>query len=404
MPSLPGFGIIASMQEKNQPNHRSSSLPRPQVSRPSQVRQPQPHRPLPSPSGELAAWLAKYEPVERAIIEARERRLESRARRTERRRREFGDLCEFTEGSAVRWRRGGFFPGEAARLLKARDPFYLAYVEWLRRDASRQVEKLRGALRRPLYYERENARRRELAAERRKIRRRSTDNPCPTREQVLDAWTHVKDSHEATVRFGSMLEDLECYLDSSLRRDGNGVIVGRNPGIKGWLQENIPALALRYTTVMRYKAAAKKLRQIVGLADPIPAAAVLADGDKAGSSGKTVPRTRTVRATDKVTSEDATAQVTDKAEPGCNLSRTRAKSKASPDVEVVRARAIWLEVVAGVAANPTALVARIDALVDPERIEDANMLAGWKGKYANEITVRTKYSWWRKMLEKRRTG
>ena len=275
LPSLPGFGIIASMHVKN-----------PQIKHGR-------------PTGELAAWLAKYEPVERAIIEARERRLESRARRTERRRREFGDLCEFTEGSAVRWRRGGFFPGEAARLLQARDPFYLAYLEWLRRGASRQVEKLRGALRRPLYYERENARRRELAAERRKIRRRSTDNPCPTREQVLDAWTHVKDSHEATVRFGSMLEDLECYLDNSLRRDGNGVIVGRNPGIKGWLQENIPALALRYTTVMRYKAAAKKLRQIVGLADPIPVAAVLVDGDKAGSSGKTVPRTGAARTADK---------------------------------------------------------------------------------------------------------
>ena len=42
-----------------------------------------------------------------------------------------------------------------------------------------------------------------------------------------------------------------------------------------WLRENIPALALRYTTVMRYKAAAKKLRQVVELPDPIPVAAVL---------------------------------------------------------------------------------------------------------------------------------
>ena len=315
------------------------------------------------PSDELAAWLAKYEPVERAIIEARERRLESRARRTERRRREFGDLCEFTEGSAVRWRRGGFFPGEAVKLLRSHDPFYLAYIEWLRRGASRQVEKLRSALRRPLYYEQENARRRELAAERRKIRRRCTNNPCPTREQLLDAWTHVKDSHEATVRFGSMLEDLECYLDNSLRRDGNGVIVGRNPGIKGWLQENIPALALRYTTVMRYKAAAKKLRQIVGLSDPIPAATILAEDDKPTTAGN-----------------------------------------STPDVKIVQARAIWLEVAEGIAANTTALIARIDDLVDPERIEDAYMLGRWREGYANEITARTKYAWWRKMLDGRRTG
>jgi len=300
--------------------------------------------------------------VERAIIEARERRLESRARRRARRDREFGDLCEFTEGSAVRWRRGDFFHGEILRLLKANDPFYLAYLGWLRVNASRQVEKLRGALRRPLYYERENARRRELAAERRKIRRRRTVNPCPTREQVLDAWMHVKDSHEATIRFGGMLEDLECYLDNSLRRNGNGAIVGRNPGIKGWLQENIPALALRYTTVMRYKAAAKKLRQIVGLADPVPAAAVLAEDDSPAAAGN-----------------------------------------SAPDVKVVQARAIWLEVAAGAAANPTALVARIDALVDPKRIEDANMLAGWRERYANEITVRTKSSWWKRLLA-RKTG
>ena len=56
---------------------------------------------------------------------------------------------------------------------------------------------------------------------------------------------------------------------------------GRAPGIKGWLRENVPALALRYTTVMRYKVAAKKLRQVVELPDPIPVAAVL-DGDGAG--------------------------------------------------------------------------------------------------------------------------
>ena len=338
MPSLPGFGIIASMFGKK-PQSRHGR-----------------------PTDELDAWLAKYEPVERAIIEARERRLENRARRNARRNREFGDLCEFTEGTAVRWRRGGFFHGEIQRLLKAKDPFYLAYLEWLRRGASRQVEKLRGTLRRPLYYERENARRRKLAAERRKIRRRSTDNPCPTREQVLDAWIHVKDSHEATIRFGSMLEDLECYLDNSLRRNENGVIVGRNPGIKGWLQEHIPALALRYTTVMRYKAAAKKLRQIVGLSDPIPAATILAEDDKPAAT-----------------------------------------DNSTPDVKVVQARAIWLEVVAGVAANPISLVARIDALVDPERIEDANMLDEWRERYANEITVQTKSSWWRRLLV-RRTG
>ena len=60
-------------------------------------------------SCELSAWLARYGPVEREIIEAHERRLANRARRAAERReadaRAFGDLCEATEGFAVVWRR-----------------------------------------------------------------------------------------------------------------------------------------------------------------------------------------------------------------------------------------------------------------------------------------------------------
>ena len=72
-----------------------------------------------------------------------------------------------------------------------------------------------------------------------------------------------------------------------------------------------------------------------------------------------------------------------------------------PSVEVVRARAIWEEVVKGAGRSATALFERLDALTDPERVEDANMLAAWREKYANEITVRTKRTWWLKRLWKR---
>ena len=113
--------------------------------------------------------------------------------------------------------------------------------------------------------------------------------------------------------------------------------------MKAWLQENIPALYVRYTTVMRYKAMAKRLRQVVGLADPVPAEAVLA-------------------------------------EPQAEV----------PDLAVVRARAVWLEVLEGVRGSPTALMERLDSLTDPERVEESNMLAGWRAKYENEITGRMK--------------
>ena len=137
---------------------------------------------------------------------------------------------------------------------------YFRLRHWL---CSLRVAKLKAAERRPRYYAAENERRRALAAERRKIRARATTNACPTREAILEAWNRRKDSHEAAIRFGSMLEDLECYLDNSLRRSEDGVIIGRNPGIKGWLCDNLPEIYEKYTTAMRYKAAAKKLKQVV---------------------------------------------------------------------------------------------------------------------------------------------
>ena len=160
-----------------------------------------------------------------------------------------------------------------------------------------------------------------------------------------------------------MVHDLECYVDNSLLRDEDGAIVGRRGGVKAWLQENIPALYVRYTTVMRYKAMAKKLRQVVGLADPVPAEAILAEVSY----------------------------------------RSEAHTEV-PDLAIVRARAVWLEVVAGVRGSSTALMERLDALTDPERVEDANMLAGWRAKYENEITGRMKLRWWRRMTRRRDVG
>ena len=75
-----------------------------------------------------------------------------------------------------------------------------------------------------------------------------------------------------------------------------------------------------------------------------------------------------------------------------------------PELAVVWARAVWLEVVKGVRGTPTALMERLDALTDPDRVEDANMLAGWKEKYENEITVSMKSRWWRRMARKRDVG
>ena len=70
--------------------------------------------------------------------------------------------------------------------------------------------------------------------------------------------------HAGMIRFGSMLEDLECYVDNSVVwSEEEGRIVGRRGGIRQWLRENASDLSERYKTVMKYKALAKKFRQAV---------------------------------------------------------------------------------------------------------------------------------------------
>jgi len=132
-------------------------------------------------------------------------------------------------------------------------------------------------LRRPFYYLREKERRRKLAAERRKIVRRMTTAPMPTPEAILSAWNERKTSREAMIRLGGLLDDLSCHVDSCLRFDENGTVIGRNGGIREWINENIPELSPKYKTLMRYKALATRLRQATGTKDPTPTSALLAE-------------------------------------------------------------------------------------------------------------------------------
>ena len=237
-----------------------------------------------------------------------------------------------------------------------------------------------------------------MAAERRRVTRRTTTSPCPSKENLLEAWRHVRDSKESLVRFGSMMQDLECYVDNSLRFDRAGRIVGRNAGVKGWLVENAPEMATHYTSVIRYKAAAKKLRQIVGLADPTPVAEVL--GAKTGST----VRDKNDRGGDLCNygaEKSYGAGMISLGNAGGRGARTDQASgtggKDSPPVEVVRARAVYLEVMDGVPDVAAQVMARIDALCDPERMDEIATLRSWREKYATAITVRRKDSWWRRL-------
>lgn len=337
----------------------------------------------------------------------------------------FGDLCEMSEGLAVVWRRNGCTEREMFEFMDD-EPFILCDVipvmhklgfteedvikyvphdgilarltmqfawfftypgryhpsniavppwilaSFLRRALTRRIAALKNKESRPVHYEAEKARRQAMAKERRRITHRTTMSPCPSAEALLDAWRHVRDSKVSLVRFGSMMQDLECYVDNSLRFDGLGRIVGRNAGIKGWLLENVPEMAAHYTSVIRYKAAAKKLRQIVGLADPTPVTTVL------GTDGRNA------------------AKASGGGEDSCNYGADKLNGD-SPPVEVVRARAIYLEVMDGIPDVAARVMARIDALCDPERTDDAATLRSWREKYADAITVRRKDVWWRRL-------
>ena len=144
----------------------------------------------------------------------------------------------------------------------------------LRRGLTHGVNRLQARAYRTRYYTRDNARRRALTAERRRITRRTTVNPCPTPEALCAAFAARGASPEAKVRLGGLLEDLECYVDNCLRFGPDGEIIGRNGGVKAWLREHAPELFGRYKTLMRYKALARRLRQAAGIADPVPASAV----------------------------------------------------------------------------------------------------------------------------------
>ena len=150
----------------------------------------------------------------------------------------------------------------------------------LRRGLTQGVNRLQARACRARYYARDNARRRALAAERRRIARRTTLNPRPTPEALRAAFAARGASPEAKVRLGGLLEDLECHVDNCLRFGPDGEILGRNGGVKAWLREHAPELSGRYKTLMRYKALARRLRQAAGISDPVPASAVF-DGPPA---------------------------------------------------------------------------------------------------------------------------
>ena len=100
-----------------------------------------------------------------------------------------------------------------------------------------------------------------------KTRKASTRLP-PTPKALEAAWAKSRRSLEWKLRLGSMLEDLEPSVDQSYIRDDDGAVVGREPGIRGWLMEHCVEVFDHYKTAMGYKALAHRFRLAIDLPEP----------------------------------------------------------------------------------------------------------------------------------------
>jgi len=102
--------------------------------------------------------------------------------------------------------------------------------------------------------------------------------PAPTGDEVREPFEKARGRGKVAekIRLGSMLLDAEATTDSSLIRDSDGEIVGRNGGLRGWIFENCPDLLPHYAALTGYRRLAWEARDSEDLFDPVPAELLLA--------------------------------------------------------------------------------------------------------------------------------
>ena len=108
----------------------------------------------------------------------------------------------------------------------------------------------------------------------------------PAPEDIEEVWDIDPRTLTGRLRIGSRLADLEPTLDSRFvfkkTRNGSKRICARQPGLKGWMRKNVPAV--KYSTAMHYKKLAMRLRQLIGLDARIPLEWILPDNREALSA------------------------------------------------------------------------------------------------------------------------
>ena len=101
--------------------------------------------------------------------------------------------------------------------------------------------------------------------------------PAPTGDEVREQFEKARGRGKVAekIRLGSLLLDAEATTDSSLIRDGDGEIVGRNGGLRGWIFDNCPDLLPHYAALTGYRRLAWEARDTEDLFDPVPAELLL---------------------------------------------------------------------------------------------------------------------------------
>ena len=120
------------------------------------------------------------------------------------------------------------------------------------------------------------------------VNRTASVEAPPTPEELRRAWEAARGRGHLAAKLlvGALLSDLEPAVDQSYLRSEDGTIVGRRPGLKGWLRGYCPELVPHYKALMSYKALADKLRIALGIEEPDTLSGVIDFGGVAQNGGE----------------------------------------------------------------------------------------------------------------------
>lgn len=94
-------------------------------------------------------------------------------------------------------------------------------------------------------------------------------SPCPTADELREAWANRKKSQKDFVWLLSVLGELTCYTDRTLvNLGGFGKIAGRNGGLKEFIAKNAPELLPKYKSISRYSRLAYRIKRAFNIYPP----------------------------------------------------------------------------------------------------------------------------------------